>query len=259
VGPDFIHWQVEAAKLASRTVIPFTAIPFLTAPVEILPSDAYNAKRQVFISERASLHQRPGAIPGHGKMLETRVGSDRTVVGSSGAREPTVGRMGESKGDTVHFDIVDRFGNMVSATPSGGWLRSSPAFRKLASASGHARRCSRSINSIPRAQPQGSVHVRPSHPPWLCETVNPTLLGTRREETSRTNGSRNFSSDTFMPSTISKRRSTPQGGIPSIFLLPFGPASPASNRKWLTMAEKRALTWRSLPRPTLSTAVRILS
>ena len=32
----------------------------------------------------------------------------------------------------------------------------------------------------------------------------------------------------------------------------------ASNRKWLTMAEKRALTWRSLPRPTLSTAVRIL-
>ena len=33
----------------------------------------------------------------------------------------------------------------------------------------------------------------------------------------------------------------------------------ASNRKWLTIAEKRALTWRSLPRPTLSTAVRILS
>jgi hypothetical protein len=32
----------------------------------------------------------------------------------------------------------------------------------------------------------------------------------------------------------------------------------ASNRKWLTIAEKRALTWRSLPRPTLSTAVRIL-
>jgi hypothetical protein len=32
-----------------------------------------------------------------------------------------------------------------------------------------------------------------------------------------------------------------------------------SNRKWLTIAEKRALTWRSLPRPTLSTAVRILS
>jgi gamma-glutamyltranspeptidase / glutathione hydrolase len=70
VGPDFIHWQVEAAKLASRTVIPFTAIPFVTVPVEILLSDAYNAKRQVLISERSSLHQRPGAIPGHGKMLD---------------------------------------------------------------------------------------------------------------------------------------------------------------------------------------------
>jgi gamma-glutamyltranspeptidase/glutathione hydrolase len=131
VGPDFIHWQVEAAKLASRTVIPFTAIPFVTVPVEILLSDAYNAKRQVLISERSSLHQRPGAIPGHGKMLETRVGSDRTAVGSSGAGEPTVGRMGESKGDTVHFDIVDRFGNMGSATPSGGWLRSSPCIPEL--------------------------------------------------------------------------------------------------------------------------------
>ena len=29
----------------------------------------------------------------------------------------------------------------------------------------------------------------------------------------------------------------------------------ASNRKWLTIAEKRVLTLRSLPRPTLSTAV----
>ena len=33
----------------------------------------------------------------------------------------------------------------------------------------------------------------------------------------------------------------------------------ASNRKWLTIAEKRALTWRSLPRPILSTAVRLFS
>jgi gamma-glutamyltranspeptidase/glutathione hydrolase len=29
-------------------------------------------------------------------------------------------------GDTCHLDIADRFGNMVSATPSGGWLQSSP-------------------------------------------------------------------------------------------------------------------------------------
>jgi gamma-glutamyltranspeptidase/glutathione hydrolase len=30
------------------------------------------------------------------------------------------------RGDTVHFDIIDRAGNMISSTPSGGWLQSSP-------------------------------------------------------------------------------------------------------------------------------------
>jgi gamma-glutamyltranspeptidase/glutathione hydrolase len=29
-------------------------------------------------------------------------------------------------GDTCHIDVIDRHGNMVSATPSGGWLSSSP-------------------------------------------------------------------------------------------------------------------------------------
>src|SRR4051812_26406589 len=34
-------------------------------------------------------------------------------------------------GDTVHIDVIDRYGNMVSATPSGGWLSSSPAIPAL--------------------------------------------------------------------------------------------------------------------------------
>jgi gamma-glutamyltranspeptidase/glutathione hydrolase len=131
-GPDFIHWQVEAAKLAFADRDTFYGDPnFVAVPVEILLSDAYNDERQALISEKASLHQRPGAIPGYGKVLETRVGSDRTAVGARGAGEPTVGRLGESKGDTVHFDIVDRWGNMVSATPSGGWLQSSPCIPEL--------------------------------------------------------------------------------------------------------------------------------
>ena len=48
-----------------------------------------------------------------------------------GAGEPTVGRLGEVRGDTVHFDIVDQAGNMVTATPSGGWLQSSPVIPEL--------------------------------------------------------------------------------------------------------------------------------
>ena len=49
----------------------------------------------------------------------------------AGAGEPTVGRLGGVRGDTVHFDIVDQAGNMVSATPSGGWLQSSPVIPEL--------------------------------------------------------------------------------------------------------------------------------
>ena len=39
--------------------------------------------------------------------------------------------LGQSRGDTVHFDIVDSLGNMIAATPSGGWLQSSPTIPAL--------------------------------------------------------------------------------------------------------------------------------
>ena len=37
----------------------------------------------------------------------------------------------ERRGDTCHVDAVDQWGNMVSATPSGGWLKSSPVIPGL--------------------------------------------------------------------------------------------------------------------------------
>jgi gamma-glutamyltranspeptidase / glutathione hydrolase len=45
--------------------------------------------------------------------------------------EPVVTSEGETRGDTCHLDIVDRWGNMLSATPSGGWLMSSPIIPEL--------------------------------------------------------------------------------------------------------------------------------
>ncbi|NUP67936.1 MAG: gamma-glutamyltransferase family protein, partial [Nonomuraea sp.] len=51
--------------------------------------------------------------------------------GRGGIGEPTVAKDGAVKGDTCHVDVVDRFGNMVSATPSGGWLQSSPTIPEL--------------------------------------------------------------------------------------------------------------------------------
>jgi len=132
-GPEFIHWQVEAAKLAFADRESFYGDPKLVrVPIETLLSERYNAERRKLITGKASLDLRPGSIDGFGAVIEMRRAEGaRAAVGSLGAGEPTVGRLGEVKGDTVHFDIVDRAGNIVSATPSGGWLQSSPVIPEL--------------------------------------------------------------------------------------------------------------------------------
>ena len=128
-GPDFIHWQVEAAKLAFADRDTFYGDPdFVGVPVDVLLSDAYNMARRRLIGSHASLDQRPGTIAGFGKAF---VSAAAPGASAAGAGEPTVGKLGETKGDTVHFDIIDRDGNMVAATPSGGWLQSSPAIPEL--------------------------------------------------------------------------------------------------------------------------------
>jgi gamma-glutamyltranspeptidase / glutathione hydrolase len=132
-GPDFIHFQVEAAKLAYADRESFYGDPdFVEVPMATLLSAAYNAERRKLIGESASLELRPGSVEGFGAVVELRreVG-ERTSVSALGAGEPTVGRLGQVRGDTVHFDIVDRAGNMVSSTPSGGWLQSSPVVPEL--------------------------------------------------------------------------------------------------------------------------------
>ena len=52
-------------------------------------------------------------------------------VGQVAAQEPTMSHLTEKRGDTVHLDVIDRWGNMVAATPSGGWLQSSPVIPGL--------------------------------------------------------------------------------------------------------------------------------
>jgi gamma-glutamyltranspeptidase / glutathione hydrolase len=153
-GPDFIHLQVECAKLAFADRDTFYGDPaFVDVPVEELLSDAYNGARRRLVTDQASLELRPGEINGFGKRVALRLAEgERVGVGRTGAGEPTVGRvwthddtddpslvagepavgrMGAARGDTVHFDIIDRDGNMVSATPSGGWLQSSPVIPEL--------------------------------------------------------------------------------------------------------------------------------
>lgn len=131
---DFIHLVVEASKLAFADREAFYGDPaFVDVPMQTLLSDAYNANRRRLIDPtRASLEQRPGRVDGYGGVVKLRrADGQRLGVAASGAGEPTVGRVGQTSGDTVHFDIVDRDGNMISATPSGGWLQSSPVIPEL--------------------------------------------------------------------------------------------------------------------------------
>jgi gamma-glutamyltranspeptidase/glutathione hydrolase len=138
--PDFIHLWIEAAKLAYADREAFYGDPkFAKVPMEILLSERYNSDRRRLIGMTASMEQRPGHIEGFGgKVIVKDLGDKRVSVSADGAGEPTVGDIrrevsanGIVRGDTVHIDIIDRDGNMFSATPSGGWLQSSPVIPEL--------------------------------------------------------------------------------------------------------------------------------
>lgn len=149
-GPDFVHNVVETAKLAFADREAFYGDPdFARVPLETLLSDAYNDERRKLVGRDASMALRPGTIAGFGGPVDQRAAEriklkDGTVGmpgGRAGAGEPTVANAGAGEpttaneravaNDTVHFDIIDRQGNMISATPSGGWFQSSPVIPEL--------------------------------------------------------------------------------------------------------------------------------
>lgn len=137
-GPEFVHLLVEASKLAFADREAFYGDPdFVAVPVETLLSEPYAKARRELIGQDASLELRPGRIEGLGGRVHAREATGkRLAVGATGAGEPTFGELetlanGATRGDTVHFDIIDRDGNMISATPSGGWLQSSPVIPEL--------------------------------------------------------------------------------------------------------------------------------
>lgn len=103
-------------------------------PLETLLSTEYAVQRAALVGERASTSLRPGSPDGREPAVAAYVqsGADRSAqAGDATTGEPTVAPTGVTRGDTCHVDVVDRWGNMVSATPSGGWLQSSPAIPDL--------------------------------------------------------------------------------------------------------------------------------
>ena len=128
VGPDFVHTVVECAKLAFADREAYYGDPdFVEVPLQDLLSHNYNMARRSDMEPQASLTLQPGTVPGFNPQVDHDAHLRADMLSQApGAGEPTVARMGVIGADTVHVDVIDRWGNMVSATPSGGWLQSSP-------------------------------------------------------------------------------------------------------------------------------------
>lgn len=135
VGPDLVHTVVECAKLAFADREGYYGDPdFVDVPMTALLGDAYNDERRRLVGSAASGELVPGIVDGFDPAVggsATDETLDREALAALGVGEPTIARTGATRGDTCHVDVVDRWGNMVSATPSGGWLQSSPAIPEL--------------------------------------------------------------------------------------------------------------------------------
>jgi gamma-glutamyltranspeptidase/glutathione hydrolase len=127
-GPDFVHTLLESAKLALVDRDLFYGDPVADVPLGTLLSKDYSDARRRLISAEASHELRPGDLPMAAQRLATLVaqaGRDQPLPIDCG--EPVYEELPPEPGDTCHLDVVDSRGNMVSATPSGGWLQGSPA------------------------------------------------------------------------------------------------------------------------------------
>ena len=108
-----MHVVTECAKLAF-------------ADRDALYGDA-DVRLDILLSQRvlgrAARARRRGGVGGVPAGLRPAARVCTTQPSTVGSGEPSRG--------TVHLDVADRFGNVLSATPSGGWLQSSPVIPSL--------------------------------------------------------------------------------------------------------------------------------
>ena len=131
---EYLHTWIECAKLAFADREAYYGDPrFDDVPFDVLLSQEYNDARRSRIGEAASRELRPGdaglGVPDY-LTFDVR-GDNRRALGWGDSQPVGSGSSGGHVGDTTQLDAVDRFGNMVASTPSGGWIGSSPVVRGL--------------------------------------------------------------------------------------------------------------------------------
>jgi len=131
---DYLHVLIESAKLAFADREAYYGDPlFDKVPLDVLLSKEYAGQRRSLIGEQASLEMRPGdagwGVPTYATF--DVAGDNRRALQVAARSVRDLGLGHAHVGDTTHLDAVDREGNMVAATPSGGWIGSSPVVKGL--------------------------------------------------------------------------------------------------------------------------------
>ena len=127
---EYLHPdRVREARL--RRSRAYYGDPLDDVPFDALLSPEYAARRRA--DRDRSLEMRPGDV-GRGLpeyAIRSVLEDNRLSLDIEGRRVRDLGLGHAHVGDTTHLDAVDREGNMVAATPSGGWLGSSPVIPGL--------------------------------------------------------------------------------------------------------------------------------
>ena len=114
-SPEYVHTVVEALKLALADRDRYYGDPdFVKIPAaELLSKDYARLRRSLIEKERASLAQQPGDPSNMKAVLASAVQRVSRV-----SAVPEI----ERANDTTCVNVIDKDGNLFSATPSGAWL-----------------------------------------------------------------------------------------------------------------------------------------
>jgi gamma-glutamyltranspeptidase / glutathione hydrolase len=144
-SPDYVHTVIECAKLAFADREAWYGDPLQSdVPIDELLEPRYTQHRRSLVSREAAGSARPGAPGGRKPWLpDMRVSAESPWNGERpewarqlGVGLPTIVQFTQARGDTCFVGAADRHGNLVAATPSGGWLKCSPAIPGLGFALG---------------------------------------------------------------------------------------------------------------------------